>query len=181
MIDNDRPCSEFSPRDEKLTIWIVDHPVDVKWEIWNIRGEVNQVGRTLFILWKPYMLRWRIKLENCSGVGRRIEVEGERTLLCLKCEPRMLLLNSPTLETTKLKAMNKGLNQSQNTNLVPSSVHASWIVDHDSVVRWVTPYMVVSQIIESKIDWNSASTSACSSDQKNRRNEGWTDRWISYM
>jgi hypothetical protein len=72
------------------------------------------------------MLRWQTKLENCGGVSRRIELEGERTMLCLECEPRMLLLNSHMiiLETTKLERMSKGLNQSQNTNLALSSVHA---------------------------------------------------------
>lgn len=41
------------------------------------------------------------------------------TLLCLKWEPRMLLLNSPTLETTKE---------------VPSSVHAIKCADFESLI-----------------------------------------------
>lgn len=45
--------------------------------------------------------------------------EDKLTLLCLKWEPRMLLLNSPTLETTKE---------------VPSSVHAMKCADFGSLI-----------------------------------------------
>lgn len=55
------------------------------------------------ILWKPYMFSCRTKLENCSDVSER-QTAARRilTLLCLKWEPRMVRLNSPTLDTTKL-------------------------------------------------------------------------------
>jgi len=70
--------------------------------------------RTLLILWKPYIFSCLTKLLNyymtpniipCKPVVRMPEKDTgkERTLLCLKWDPRIVLLNSPTLETTKLQ------------------------------------------------------------------------------
>lgn len=76
--------------------------------------------RTRLILWKPYMFNWRTKLENWDDISTGSEEQANAlTLLCLKWEPRMLRLNSPTLETTKD---------------VPSSVHEMKCEDFGSLI-----------------------------------------------
>lgn len=58
-------------------------------------------------------------IRHGQRAGNACVVESARTLLCLKCPPRMLRLNSPTLDTTKD---------------VPSSVHAMNCVDLGSLI-----------------------------------------------
>ena len=84
---------------------------------------------TLLILWKPYIFSCLTKLENCSKTGGNGAVVTEEnpgyepgfalTLLCLKWDPRMVLLNSATFETTKL---------------VPSSVQLINWADFGSII-----------------------------------------------
>ena len=85
---------------------------------------------TRLILWKPYIFSCLTKLENCSKAREHVRVaEGnenavdrlgiELTLLCLKWDPRIVLLNSATLETTKL---------------VPSSVQLINWADFGSII-----------------------------------------------
>ena len=84
---------------------------------------------TLLILWKPYMFSCLTKLENCSRPSEHAIAEADEngvnqpelalTLLCLKWDPRIVLLNSETLETTKL---------------VPSSVQLINWADFGSII-----------------------------------------------
>ena len=81
------------------------------------------------ILWKPYIFNCLTKLENCSKARKTsvTKLDEKRvymlrlalTLLCLKCDPRIVLLNSATLETTKL---------------VPSSVQLINWADFGSII-----------------------------------------------
>ena len=57
-------------------------------------------------------------------------------MLCLKCEPRIVRLNSPTLDTTKLRAGRHLTVHTRGTHtyLVPSSVQLMNCADFGSLI-----------------------------------------------
>lgn len=103
---------------------------------------------TRLILWN--MFSWRTKLEDCpcpsasaKSVRASSAAENENgvclTLLCLKCEPRIVRLNSPTLETTKLEGKSCGKTPKEGSDwgqiprpeLSPGNeLRGFWVVDH---------------------------------------------------